>query len=332
MGIVAQADIDYVLPNSQNFGCNLYTDSDLFKSGTQVLNGCGGASHETSITFQVPESRLLTGEEQKEVCKLAIVAASRRFDFDRSLARCYISDMTVANSVIVPGMYDVLGFAVMNFDGSGQIPQTVTSTITVDSVQAVAKVTTSIASDFLIEGALPQSEAPSSSPSMQPSISSMPSFNPSISSMPSSSPTNVPSSTPSISSRPSNQPSFSKMPSENPSLSPSVSVAPSVTPTDSEAPTTSLEPTPGPTARKVFEDVFMSRDIGNVAQSGQFFEGTTSSGQKSGLYTIQATGLRINVSVCMLVWKFVMLAISHLSSFCYLFFDRDHLIASITCI
>ena len=35
-------DIDYVLPNFQNFGCNLYTDSDLFKSGTAVLNGCGG--------------------------------------------------------------------------------------------------------------------------------------------------------------------------------------------------------------------------------------------------------------------------------------------------
>jgi len=314
MGIVAQADIDYVLPNSQNFGCNLYTDSDLFKSGTQVLNGCGGASHETSITFQVPESRLLTGEEQKEVCKLAIVAASRRFDFDRSLARCYISDMTVANSVIVPGMYDVLGFAVMNFDGSGQIPQTVTSTITVDSVQAVAKVTTSIASDFLIEGALPQSEAPSSSPSMQPSISSMPSFSPSISSMPSNSPTNVPSMIPSISSRPSNQPSLSNMPSLNPSSSPSVSLAPSVTPTDSEAPTTSLEPTPGPTARKVFEDDFISQDIGNVAQSGQFSEGTTFSGRKSGLYTIEATGSQIYVSVCMLVWKYVMLAKSHLSS------------------
>jgi hypothetical protein len=42
MGIFAQADIDHVLPNSQNFGCNLYTDSDLFKSGTEVLNGCGG--------------------------------------------------------------------------------------------------------------------------------------------------------------------------------------------------------------------------------------------------------------------------------------------------
>jgi hypothetical protein len=104
------------------------------------------------------------------------------------------------------------------------------------------------------------------------------------------------------------------MPSLNPSQLPSVSLAPSVTPTSSEAPTSSLEPTPGPTARKVFEDVFMSRDIGNVAQSGQFSEGTTLSGRKSGLYTIEATGSQIYVSVCMLVWKYVMLAKSHLSS------------------
>jgi hypothetical protein len=42
MGISLQDQIDYVLPNSQNFGCNLYTDYDLFKSGSQTLRGCGG--------------------------------------------------------------------------------------------------------------------------------------------------------------------------------------------------------------------------------------------------------------------------------------------------
>jgi len=243
---------------------------------------------------------------------MATIAMSEQFDFDRSLARCYVADMNVTNSVTVPGMYNILGIVEMNFDGSGQIPENVTSTITVDSVQAVAKITTATASDFLIADALPQSEAPSSSPSTQPSISSKPSSSPTISAMPSSNPSNFPSLAPSISARPSNQPSLSKMPSENPSLSPSVSVAPSVTPTGSEAPTTSLEPTPGPTTRKVFEDVFMSRDIGNVVQSGQFFEGTTSSGQKSGLYTIQASGsrTRINVSVVgCLVWKYIMVAI-----------------------
>jgi hypothetical protein len=77
----------------------------------------------------------------------------------------------------------------------------------------------------------------------------------------------------------------------------------------------------------------MGQDIGNDEQSGQFFEETTLSGQKSGLYTIQASGSQIDVSVVgCLVWKYIMDAISHLSSFYYLCFVRDHLIASITCI
>ena len=42
MGISLQDQLDYVLPNSQNFGCNLYTDYDLFKSGSNFLRGCGG--------------------------------------------------------------------------------------------------------------------------------------------------------------------------------------------------------------------------------------------------------------------------------------------------
>jgi hypothetical protein len=264
---------------------------------------------------------------------MATIAMSEQFDFDRSLSRCYIADMNVTNSVTVPGMYDILGIAEMNFDGSGQIPENVTSTITADSVKAVVTVTAAIASDIIIADAVPQSEAPSSSPSTQPSISSKPSSSPTISTMPSNNLSNFPSLTPSISARPSNQPSLSNMPSENPSLLPSVSAAPSVTPTSSEAPTTSLEPTYSPTTRKVFEDVFMGQDIGNDEQLGQFFEETTSSGQKSGLYTIQASGSQIDVSVVgCLVWKYIMLAISHLSSFYYLSFVRDHLIASITCI
>ena len=43
-GITVQADIDYVLPNSQNFGCDLFTDSDMFTSGTNSITGCGGPS------------------------------------------------------------------------------------------------------------------------------------------------------------------------------------------------------------------------------------------------------------------------------------------------
>ena len=41
-GITAQADVDYVLPNSQNFACDLFADSELYTSGTNSITGCGG--------------------------------------------------------------------------------------------------------------------------------------------------------------------------------------------------------------------------------------------------------------------------------------------------
>ena len=51
----------------------------------------------------------MTGEEQKEVCKIARLAASTRFGFDRSLARCYIVDQSVTESVVAPGYHDIKG-------------------------------------------------------------------------------------------------------------------------------------------------------------------------------------------------------------------------------
>ena len=79
-----------------------------------------GVSYPVQFTFQVPEIRVLTGEEQKEVCKTATLTASRQFDFDRTLSRCYVGDQVILDSVIAPGKYDVKGISVINFDGSGE--------------------------------------------------------------------------------------------------------------------------------------------------------------------------------------------------------------------
>jgi uncharacterized protein (DUF1501 family) len=46
-GIGNQVDIDYVLPNNQNFGCTLFSDSDIFNSGIYTITGCGGPSLES---------------------------------------------------------------------------------------------------------------------------------------------------------------------------------------------------------------------------------------------------------------------------------------------
>jgi hypothetical protein len=143
----------------------------------------------------------------------------------------------------------------------------------------------------------PSSE-PSSHPSSQPSSSSQPSGKPfecfstqltltaslmrmfpsltnffllhsnSVSSMPSSMPSDQPSMQPSVSAMPSDEPSISTMPSSGPSANPTVSSKPSSAPTISTQPTLSTYPTPSPTARKVFEAEFASRDIGSVGYAG----------------------------------------------------------------
>ena len=202
---------------------------------------------------------MLTGEEQKGVCRTATLLASRQFDFDRTLSRCYVADQTISDSEIAPGYYDLTGMAVMNFDGNGGIPESVAANIGIENVLAVAKTTSATASDFLIVGALPQSEEPSSAPSTQP---------PTISSAPSSSPT-----------------------SSQPTLTPTT-----FAPTISHAPTISTEPTSGPTTRKSFKGSFKSLDIGRVALAGQSFEGTRSLQNTPGLYTILAGGSQIYVS------------------------------------
>ena len=65
-GISKKEELEYVLPNSNNFGCDLFTDYDLFRSGIHILDGCGGVEAASNNTFQVPEIRVLSGEEQKQ--------------------------------------------------------------------------------------------------------------------------------------------------------------------------------------------------------------------------------------------------------------------------
>lgn len=113
-------------------------DPTLTESRPNIITG---ASHSAPISFQVPEIRRLTGEEQKEVCKLAIMAASSQLRFDRSQARCYVSNQVIVDSELAPGMYDVRGVAIMNFDGA--IPPDVVSEKAVELVGKTATATAS---------------------------------------------------------------------------------------------------------------------------------------------------------------------------------------------
>jgi hypothetical protein len=89
---------------------------------------------------------------------------------------------------------------------------------------------------------------------------------------------------------PSVVPTISTMPTDAPSASPTTSVSPTIAATDSFPPTVSQYPTPAPTARKVFEEDFSSRDIGSVGRKGG------SSNPESGLHVVQGSGITFGYS------------------------------------
>lgn len=148
----------------------------------------------------------------------------------------------------------------------------------------------STSSDFVVVGAIPQSEAPSHMPSFQPSTSKLPSMFPSITTMPSEPPSEHPSVVPSLTTQPSDEPSLSDAPSIHPSIVPSLSKMPTPAPT-TNAPSVSAAPTPAMTERRVFEEEFRGKDIGTVGVAGQSFET-----ESPGLYTVQGSGAEMSVS------------------------------------
>ena len=157
-GIDIPSDIESVIPNSRNFGCNLFSDSDLFHSGTHTVAGCGGPSFTTDVNFNLAEPRYLTGEEQKLICDLAVDISADRLATAEDDIRCYISDQTIIET---DSGYTVQGGAVLNFDYTIN-----ESKLNGGLAQRITKTAESYASDFVVAGATAVSEAPSVSPSI----------------------------------------------------------------------------------------------------------------------------------------------------------------------
>lgn len=128
-----------------------------------------------STSLEITEPRLLTGEEQKALCKLATLTTATQLGIDSTDARCYISEQVVVpisgGRRLADGaqLYSVSGVAKLNFDAS--VPPEVASPKKVKSIMDIAK---KKASRRVVKGAVPRTEAPSASPSMAPSISSAP--------------------------------------------------------------------------------------------------------------------------------------------------------------
>lgn len=117
---------------------------------------------------------MLTGEEQKGLCKIATQTTSSQLGIDAEDARCFIDEQVVTP---VTGRrlqdgeqtYMVTGVAKLNFDA--KIPPAIANPTKMKEVMKVAK---NKAADKAVKGARKRTEAPSSSPSMAPSISAAP--------------------------------------------------------------------------------------------------------------------------------------------------------------
>jgi hypothetical protein len=166
-GIDVASDVKKVIPNSRNFGCNLYSSTDLFHSGTGTVAGCGGPSFTTQLSFNLDEPRYLTGEEQKTICDLAVGISSDRLSTGEDDIRCYIGDQTIVET---DGGYIVTADSVLNFDYTIN-----ENKLNGGLAQRITKTAESYASDFVVAGAASVSEAPSVSPSSRsPSVTQRP--------------------------------------------------------------------------------------------------------------------------------------------------------------
>lgn len=59
-GITDSKEIDYVLPNNGNMGCQLYSDKDLYRVGNSTVPGCNDRVVGMKLSMFIKEPRYLT--------------------------------------------------------------------------------------------------------------------------------------------------------------------------------------------------------------------------------------------------------------------------------
>mmetsp|Transcript_4289 Transcript_4289/g.9709 ORF Transcript_4289/g.9709 Transcript_4289/m.9709 type:complete len:891 (+) Transcript_4289:2-2674(+) len=261
-GISKFEEMNVVLPNNGNFGCQLFTDKDMYTVGNNTISGCNDRAVNLKMSMFLKEPRYLTGLEQKRICKAAIAAVAKNANVT---SRCIVVDQKIIVSydynrrlTTVNGTrflqttdptYEVEGTVSMDYqeDSTNQTGSEYIENVeafTADMSQELTGICTDGTStcetsgntlDLVAQVNLFEADV-SDSPSFAPSFSSRPSALPSVmpsvapSRTPSVSPSDVPSNIPSKSSQPSSEPT------KEPSAEPSVSQVPSGSPTKSYQP------------------------------------------------------------------------------------------------
>jgi len=212
-GVTGEAALDSVLPNRNNFGCNLFTDKDLYVDGNETFPGCEG--EKTTFVQKISSSEPidLTGKQQKkwcEFCKDVIKDV-----VDNSTIRCYVESQIidkcgrrrlsdsegVTTSVTISIGVDALDSTNAIQTALSQANETLAAQLSV--ARQTEQIDNSIVETIAVSGTVAITESPSMMPSDVPSDapSDMPSSEPSM--MPSDEPSEQPSSSPSISQAPS---------------------------------------------------------------------------------------------------------------------------------
>jgi len=94
-GITADEDLNYVLPNRDNFGCRLYTDQDMYDNGSNSIEGCTGETLDFEQDLILCDAQYLQDQEQSRYCDLLI----EFLNFD-SLVRCVVTTQSFPGTVL----------------------------------------------------------------------------------------------------------------------------------------------------------------------------------------------------------------------------------------
>lgn len=57
MGVTDEKEMNYVLPNNGNMGCDLYTDRDMYTVGNTTINGCNDRTVGIKLSMFLNEPR-----------------------------------------------------------------------------------------------------------------------------------------------------------------------------------------------------------------------------------------------------------------------------------
>lgn len=88
-GITKDEDLEYVIPNHKKFGCNLFTDADLFEGYQSAITGCSGEELDYQQLLLADESRYFYDSEEIPFCD---IVTNRLSESINSTVLCVVTD------------------------------------------------------------------------------------------------------------------------------------------------------------------------------------------------------------------------------------------------